>query len=510
MIVLGYTVDTVASSGRASKHEQFLLNMCKPINNVASKCDSKSAVCLRAANNDFLSYGSYDSSKIYFEDGNFHVRYTNGSKCDDRFDNRRRSSDIELICDHHVLAHNSRPSLYDYNDCLAKFSWRSPVVCSLIQPTCSVADPTENSFYSLRQLTSRSHFWQVTSDSPKFKDKKFILNVCKPLEGNHTCGASSAACLCNNELNDCKSIGTVTDHEISIVKNESSYALVLTYEDDERTCEIGMLTSRTQIKFICSNLVTGHQGPKFVGDTLCTYYFEWVTRFACPRQILSAFDHGFQLDVLPNGTLKWDGTKLGQNEQHLSWNLSSLMRQQHVVDDERHKDAYTYVIDLNPDSLAAGSVYDKCYGAAICQTQANGFKRNVGSASSKIFLLRDPELHLVLHSPSKCGRNLAKNATSFIIFNCANPDSTDPGAPRFLFESEDCEYFFVWDTPAVCSPNDGIPLMEIVVDQPIEKRNSSNRARSSSFGIFWFLVLMFLGVAFGLVGWVFTSNSPQR
>lgn len=417
---LSRSLDYELNTNRQSS--KFYMNICKPVDTV--EC-TNSAVCLRNPDHSVVSYGKVDQLRIYF-DNNLHLLYSGGEHCPGTIIERFRSADIELICDSN--AKYSRPVLYYFDDCTAKFRWNTAAACSLKVPSCSIYDDNGN-YYSLRALSSVSKSWKVQSSK---LNEYYELNVCKPLPINTSCGSSSAVCKCIDSK--CKtSVGKVSDHEISI--DPVSKHLLLTYEEDEPTCNGKPL--QTQIQFQCSN-ETGMDGPKFVNENDCTHYFIWKTSFACPHNLIQ---NSNQL-ILDRDLFLHDISN------NLKWDLSNLLSYSLTVPEERTRPEIVEHYDYEIKFTETNSKSDPCASAAICQTNRKGFTRDIGSLYNWQFILDDIELHMIIKSnTSRCGRNPSKYASSKIFFECV---PTVKSKVSFLHESDDCEYYFLWKTSYVC------------------------------------------------------------
>jgi hypothetical protein len=128
--------------------------------------------------------------------------------------------------------------------------------------------------------------------------------------------------------------------------------------------------------------------------------------------------------------------------------IQSLMNKTFNVNETERSEKYIYVINLSKPQFKDDS---KCSKAAICQTKPNSdFKRDIGSIDSIQYYLKGHELQIVLTStdPKKCGKNKNKNVTSIIRLQCSS--SAGLGEPYFVYESNDCDYVFNWETEIVC------------------------------------------------------------
>lgn len=465
-------------------NSHFTLNICKAVqsnNAINNNQCQDAAACFRAANNSYVNYGRADSPKLYLKGNNLHLRYTNGSKCDNQLDNRSRSADIEFICDH--TAHSSKPTLIFQNDCHVMFEWKTSVVCNLIIPSCSLVDETTGNYYTLRPLSSLSHAWNV---SGPHGSHSYLINVCKALPLELSCGPSSAACRCyrmkDGTFSCDTNIGKTTDHELILDSHTND--LLLSYDDGEQICE--GTSAQTQIRFRCS-IDDGLSGPKFIEVQECVHYFEWNTSYACSRQ--NIYNNSIHLSIDSDYVVH---DQLNQ----LQWPMGELFRSKYNVSEPNRNEKYEYVFDFAKSTTE--QELNDCHHSAICQTkQFDTFKRDIGTIGHWNFKYIGNVLYMVIQSNhSICGRT-KRSVTSSIVFDCSESDEI--GHPQFLYESEDCDYFFTWETHVAC---DMIRNRQSLV-------KISDR-RSTNFSIGWIIFSLAMFSLIGFAGWLFISSSSKR
>ncbi|OTF71400.1 cation-independent mannose-6-phosphate receptor-like protein [Euroglyphus maynei] len=464
---------------------KFILNFCKPVRSV--DCGENEAVCFSNVDKTLVSYGSMDQIRVYMQQ-NLHLRYSGGTPCDNTLLSRRRSTDIELACS----KQQSKPIVLHYDECLVKIYWETPSVCSLKVPSCSLFDSNGN-YYSLRQLSSLSHSWRVKMNDTD--NDHYLINVCKPLppitfqqpskDSSNTCGKRSAICQCNDEDGCKKSFGKVSEHELTI--DPDTKHLLLTYEEDVLNCmssKGSLLPLSTKIQFQCSS-ETGMNGPKFINEKDCTHYFIWNTSFACPHNLIKNDEYRL---TLTNDMILIDTVT------NLRWNLSELFKEKVIVRETRthdgHVEHYDYHIHLYRNNDNDPRMADKqCSQAAVCQTNGKGLNRDIGTLNQWQFVSdSNIALNLNIHSnTSPCGRNPLKNATTKIFFECIDhQQNNQTNDVSFLYESDDCEYYFLWRTSLVC------PLLE--EQQKSSRSNHDNNGdghHRSSF-VFPFILLLLI------------------
>lgn len=454
---------------------RFMVNMCQPITSPTTAECKDAAVCLKLADSQWQNYGSANITKAFVRDSKLHVVYTDGSLCSTDPVKRNRSTEFEFICDH--SAGYTEPKLVSYDKCQAKFQWTTHTACGLQVPSCSFYDFDNNEYYSLRQLSSLSHFWTVPSADGK---QQYRINICKPLPAKSGCGDSAAICRCD-VLQPDKSVvcnanmGAASDYDLTLKLNKN---LVQEFEVVAMgECQI----MRSKIEFICSN-ETGIAGPRLVHSTACSSNFEWKTIFACSHK---AQQNSEQL-VLTNGVVmnKFD---------NYTWNISAIFNHKYVAN-EIGRDNYTYVIDFSAQSHPL----TRCTNAAICQLKGDDFKRNIGDAATSYkFASFGSDLLMSIPTGSRCGRNAQRNVTTKIVFTCT-AEGADIGRPKFAYEGDDCEYIFEWR--AICS----VPKADDAQGEAAKR--SATGSTSVTFVVFLLLLVVLL--AFGT--WCTLAKSETR
>jgi insulin-like growth factor 2 receptor len=358
----------------------------------------------------------------------------------------------------------SEPKLYSFNSCIAVFHWETDLVCSLKLPKCSILN--DNNLYNLRQLSTISHAWNATDREGNI----YFLNVCTKLPLNIGCKGNAASCKCsydsNKELICSEGLGDPSSDELSISSNGS---LLLTYKDGKQDhCGTGT-RAQTQITFKCGER-TG--SPKFIEfvKTKCIYKFEWITFMACPvndrNDVLLDQNNGYLQDKRINALI----------------NIESLMGKTFNVNETERQENYIYVINLREPQFKSDP---KCMKAAICQTKPNSdFKRDIGSIDSIKYYLKGHELQILLTSTDskKCGKNKNKNVTSIIRLQCSS--AAGLGEPYFVYESNDCDYIFNWETEIVC-PKKFVDLSDNGKDDknlPNDENSKQDKSQSGETG----------------------------
>ena len=446
----------------------FMFNICGSVNLVNPIC-SNAAVCYKDSKGEFENFGLSESISYYFDGKDLRIKYSNGSKCSGS-ESELLSAEIVFKCNPN--AYKSQPQIIQLHRCLAIFQWETHLTCSLNLPKCSIVNG--NHYYNLHELSSITHAWNATSD----KGIVYFINVCHRLPSNMNCGAN-AVCRCTidnlHSINCEHGLGTPDDHELSL--NDGGNLLLNYKGGDSQLCLDG-LEAETMINFKCGNVIGN---PSFVKETInseqCRFEFEWTTFIACPID-----QRNDSLQIINEKYLKDQRINMFLNIETLyskSFNVTGDIRD--------NKDSYSYYMNFKENQFHD----DDCANAAICQVKDNShFKRDIGSILNIKYYLRGNELHIVLESSDsnkKCGKNGNKNVTSLIRLQCSS--SSGLGGPSFFYESNDCDYVFIWETEEVCSYR----LLDKIPENPIEpNKEKSSKRKSESFWIGSLIILFAL------------------
>ncbi|XP_054163320.1 cation-independent mannose-6-phosphate receptor-like [Oppia nitens] len=445
----------------------FELNVCEFANSINTHDCYQTSSCLRH-NDSGISYGRLTSSFFIYNGVDLTLRYADGSKCTEDT-NKTLSTIIVLKCNSNAT--KSEPKLKKITSCVAQFEWENSLMCDIKPSKCAILSESGN-YYNLSQLSSISHSWNTTD--PKDSFSVYYLNVCSKVPKSIGCNdpnAGSCKCFYNSQkqFDCCISLGHPSMDELKVLSNED---LLLTYSNgDDRECRKGMRT-KTEITFKCDK----HIGyPKFVNvsKSQCIYRFEWKTLMACP-----VMDQNDEL-IYKDGFLE-------DNRLDVYINVSPLMGTTFNVNefrqlDNNKTDNYTYVINLSKPELSTDY---QCSEAAVCQTKGD-FRRDLGSVKTIKYYLRGHELQMALQSKGgtrgKCGKNANKNVTTIFRFHCSS--SAGVGEPEFMYESNDCDYVFNWETSMVC------PMNFLKQEEYIEYITERNRQQSGGHTNLWIEIM---------------------
>ncbi|KJE92774.1 hypothetical protein, variant 2 [Capsaspora owczarzaki ATCC 30864] len=411
---------------------QYFINVCRAINPVAgTSCSVQSGACQAQTSNMLNSWSLGRPSGPQFANGVLTLKYDLGTPCHSNAFNR--SMVITFTCKPESLG--VPKFITETNDCQYIFQWESSVACAPSNGTgngdCRVVDSLTNNVFDLSSLASSASDYAVTgSDGFVYQ-----LNVCRDLVDHSKCAEPNAAA-CQTKATD-PGFGKLAGR-ISTSLTYNDGAISLKYEGGS-ACHNGAFNRSTLITFTCA---PGQKGaPAFVLETGdCGYVFNWATDAACPADtdiecltFNPATGEQFDLSPLIKSTGNWEAL------------------------DTRDGGTYKYLINvchaLNPTS-SSSSVCPARSGA--CQTKPSDttFGHDLGLPAGPT--IKNGQLTLEYDLGSSCHQG-QYNRSMLITFAC-KPDTL--GVPRFIAETDDCQYVFQWDTAAACAVNNTTPVTD--------------------------------------------------
>ncbi|GFQ64134.1 hypothetical protein TNCT_577571 [Trichonephila clavata] len=475
-----YTVSDDKSDGH------FLLKVCSSLrpSNI-SNCES-AGIC-QVDGHTSHNYGEAASQKFTFDGRRLRLTFKNGEDCPSGI-NGKRTSEIFFICD--AYAGYGEPVLHKKYTCLTVFMWKTSLICQNMQHQCSLE--VGGNHFDFNLLSSLSHNWN-TSDEKK---NMYWINLCRGVQlTQDTLGCLPNAAICMKSPDDYYvTLGIVQTME---AKSINSTDLMLTFgSGDSRACSSvpsdKHLTPTTRLFMHCGTSL-GH--PRIVRgpDSQCYYDFIWESSLAC-------IDKAEVVMMEKDGIIKDE--RFGYTV-----NISSILNTTFNATGVTGSDEYNYEINLS--GLPDVSKNSPCAMAAVCQTKPDsGFFRDIGSFSTRSFVIRGSELHLNFTSHTKpCGKNTLKNVTTLINMQCVS--AAGIGEPTFTYESGNCDYIFEWETIVICpdynrkkNPKDDSKPPNPVPDPYKEDVQSNHNTAAVIVGV------LFASVAIIVIA--FIVSKPER
>lgn len=422
---------------------EFYLSVCEPV--AESPCtDSKNStknvgVCQVDTKSNHAWKAGEPTSKLSYMDGVVNLTYLSGDPYDDQ-KKTNRVSIIIFICDYE--AGNGRPHFIEEEDFALVFHWYTDLVCPLyISSDCMVLEPFSNFIYDLSGLSATKKNW-MTIFNEEDKERRIILNVCRPLVAPmpNGCDPKAAACLVEHDKSGKeKVIVSNLGHSVSSPVLESLGHLTLTYTGGDPCVSFGENTTySTVINFLCVDEDTIQTSLKLLSKIgACEYSLLWASKAACPS---------------PDELKSVGSCQLTDPDSGFTFDLMPLFKE---------KEPYSVVstsgrtFQLN----ICGKVNEGCFQSdgskeniSVCEIGKGNATSNIAVSDSYILKYSKTDLTLIYRSFVGVSKEV------IIKFPCYN--STTTADPK-LVHYEDDQYVFEMKTPLACIPE---PIECNVVD----------------------------------------------
>ncbi|XP_049613817.1 cation-independent mannose-6-phosphate receptor isoform X2 [Syngnathus scovelli] len=331
----------------------------------------------------------------------------------------KRQSSILFTCDPSA-GHGSPQLLSETAGCSATFQWPTSAVCASRKMECKLV--SQHKTFDLRALSSLTKPWKFNHNGDTY-----FFNLCQGIHKGPP-GCDEDATVCRHSADGTtQTLGRVYTQKMSYKGGKIS----VNYSASDSSCGNGV-AAKTEIRLSCGTTV-GHPTIINIDKTSCLFVIGWETRLACAVK-----QHEVEM---VNGTIQNPNTGA-----RLSLGALYFSPHQASGDIRDNGDHYIYHIQL---SGLTNSSLPTCVGANICQVKLNEpYWRRIGSSSTAKYCIKGGNLDVTVTSESTCGRERTKKASSTIMFQC-NP-TAGVGIPKFMLETDECQYMFVWHTDAVC------------------------------------------------------------
>ncbi|XP_078412852.1 cation-independent mannose-6-phosphate receptor [Cetorhinus maximus] len=415
-----FAMDTTSSN-----HKKYYINVCRPLNLVPG-CDRYAAVCQMHYERDLdalyekvsiSNLGIAKNGPKLEKDGRIVLEYINGSACTNS-DGQLTfyTTRIHLSCSKEL---STGPRFIDHKDCVVTFLWETEAACPVtttedLNENCSAKDPNTGFVFNFLPLASDTGY-SVTGNQVTFK-----LNICR---GLNACGKIGNKPAAGCEIDGQKSkrpVGSETALQIS-----TDGFITLMYKGALEV-QSGFQDAFI-IRFVCDT--NSYPGKlKFLREKIGTTarfhdtYFEFYTALAC-------FPAPVNCLVLDAEGNEYDLSDLARDRD--PWIAID------TAEDRKKRTFYLNVCKPLPP-------INGCPGGPVgsCVKYANK-SQNLGYIQMRPQAGTDGSLSIVYLNGDKC--NDHQRYSTRILFQCDEIS----GSPIFQ-EKDECEFLFVWRTPAAC------------------------------------------------------------
>nr|XP_047140397.1 cation-independent mannose-6-phosphate receptor isoform X1 [Hydra vulgaris] len=373
-----------------SESEKLVFNVCADLHN--TDCDVGASACYNKSNVGSIS----ESTMLKLNDEeNIELFYKNElNNC---------STTIIFICPHTADSISNGSEFTKIpQKCSFKVRWYTEFACSIkyqiVENSC-VLKTREFTF----NLSPLNKTWIIEQ---KGKDNYTInLSVCQP---KVQCNEDLAS-VCQKKENIQKVLGK-TQTSLRYVDKKLYYI----FKDGEK-CNF-WINRTTYIVLIC-DLSASDQGvgkPVFKYEDNCTYFIEWYTLFACPRDV-SSRDVSSECRAI--------------NKDQI-YDLTPLKKPINISNVDGH------IIQISVCGLL-----NTCGNSSICNLNKT---KSLGKFNSNLQILSDNSLLLNYTGGEKCN-NLTHNTKILFICSPGNFLST----PN-IGSVDDCHHLVTWETAYAC------------------------------------------------------------
>ncbi|KAH9498514.1 Cation-independent mannose-6-phosphate receptor [Bulinus truncatus] len=405
---------------------KFLINLCGPLVSGSDQC-RPAAACQTGPTLQAPVPIGLPNKKLKYTSGQMTLTYSDGKdSCHQKYE---RTTIINFVCDHSASGLDGPRYLEEKSDCTYVFEWPTSAVCPPHQVVDCIVQNGDD-VYDLSRLSLSSSNYEKTDNNTQL----FLINICRSLvhKKGQTCPFESAACRINLTETDTykryHNIGQVTNQTLTVEQG----TLVLRYGNGE-AC--GNKKRSTTIVFQCAENddSLGTPGSHFEIDG-CKDHFVWRSSAACPQKSDKSGerpDAGFG-----------DCTVTNLNTGY-KFDLSSLKKAEGYTTYDR--DGHEFILSVcGWVNQSTGCVN----GTGACQVSQIGHKTfiNTGAANARP-VHRDGVITLEYRGGESCNARKAPRET-YINFVC--DQDAGAGVPVYIDRSDDCIYYFQWETQLVC------------------------------------------------------------
>ncbi|XP_054826091.1 cation-independent mannose-6-phosphate receptor [Eublepharis macularius] len=425
----GYLVD------ESEDDTELHINICRNIgkSNATRNCPEDAAACLLK---DGLAFDmGQPKDQLKFERNRLVLTYER------QFSSRETKPEfchghnpavtISFVCPQGRRGEGTYPKLTAESNCRYEIEWVTESACHrdyLESKNCTLTSEQHDIYVNLAPLTEDPG--HVSAYLAKDEEKYYYyLNVCGRITTSN-CGNDRyiSSCQVKPHTNQYKVSGRFTNQTLRYADGD----LILTYPGGD-TCSSGF-QRMTVINFECNQTAAndGKGTPEYIGETDCTYFFTWETKYACV---------GEKEDLPCRITDKKKHYDLGRLIRHSESEQNWEAVDSTPVEGEKQH----FFINICHNVLRKGGAANCPEEASICSVGKNDAK-NLGTFMSPPTKVGET-IQLIYSDGDACGQN--KKIESMISLICKPGDLES--APVLMNSGHDeCFYEFEWHTAAAC------------------------------------------------------------
>ncbi|XP_061560975.1 cation-independent mannose-6-phosphate receptor isoform X1 [Phycodurus eques] len=420
----------------------FYVNICRSLSGRETRCPEGSAACLVTKNVGY-NMGSPAKPLELLSNDRLRLQYSvSADVTPPVFCNGHSPAvTITFICPSSRHSSNA-PKMTAEANCRYEVEWATEYACHrdyLESHTCKLTSQQHDIAVDLTPLTlsSADHpYYAHSSNSDGTESYIYYLNVCGKVPSDECSNLGEFVSSCQVKKTD--NVKKVAGRYQNQTLRYSDGDLTLIYPDGAR-CSTGF-QRMTIINFECNrNASNGGVGaPAFVGETDCTYYFNWQTAYACVKEkedlLCRVTDGSKHYDLSPL-------TRLPGSELNGNWEAVDVESPQ--------SDLKRFYLNVCHKVVQAGGAAGCPENAAICAVDKEHKMINLGSfLSSPQKTEKGNDIRLVYTDGDFCSHKTTKIQT-ILTLKCKPGDLESAPVLRSV-SSDRCVYELEWYTAAAC------------------------------------------------------------
>lgn len=418
----------------------FYINICRTLNAPDKSCPKESAACLITSSGSY-NMGSPTGQLELVSNDRLRLQYTvsTSSSHPEICEGHNPAVTITFICPSSRHS-GSPPKMTAKSNCRYEVDWVTEYACHrdyLESHSCKLTSKQHDLSIDLTPLTlsSTDQPYYIHSGTSEGDESYFYyLNVCGKIPTKE-CGDGEFISSC--QVKNSGDLKKVAGRYQNQTLRYSDGDLTLIYPDGQR-CSTGF-QRMTIINFQCNQTASngGRGTPVFVGETDCTYYFDWQTAFACVKEkedlLCRVRDGKKHYDLSPL-------TRYPESDVSSNWE---------AVDARSQKSDSRFYLNVCHKVTQTGGAAGCPVNASICAVDKDHGAISLGSfLSSPQKTEIGNDIRLVYTDGNFCA-NKKKRIQTILTLKC-KPGYLE-GAPVLRSVSSDkCVYELEWYTAAAC------------------------------------------------------------
>uniref|UniRef100_A0A8C5WXI9 Insulin like growth factor 2 receptor n=1 Tax=Laticauda laticaudata TaxID=8630 RepID=A0A8C5WXI9_LATLA len=412
---------------------QLYINICRNIGRSSgetSSCPEDSAACLVKDGHAFDMGHTKELLKQLDRD-RFQLRYSSNVKERPDFcGSHNPAVTITFVCPEGRRREDTNPTLTAQSNCRYEIEWVTESACPrdyLESLNCTLSSEQHGIYVDLTPLTQSPG--DVSPYFAKDKEYKYYLNVCGKVAGGFCMDKDVSSCQVKSEKSQQKVAGRFTNQTLRYADGD----LILMYPGGD-SCSSGF-QRMTVINFECNQTAdnNGKGHPEFNGETDCSYFFTWQTKYACVGE-----EEGLPC-MVSDKKKKYDLTRLiRHSESEENWEAVDI----NPVEAKKKR----FFINVCHKVLQKGEATYCAKDASVCSVDKNNNTRNLGTFMSPPKKVGE-NIELHYSDGDECAPN--KKIETNIILIC-KPGDLESAPVLINYGYDGCLFEFEWHTAVAC------------------------------------------------------------